>query len=135
MRQRWRPSELATSGCDNGEEIGAGAEVLPLRDSPNFGAEIVGLDIRECLRRGWAQGHEDGGAEYLDALVVTHGLLLFRSQLPRLTAEELVAFSKWFGSGQLHSARALVLCAIKRCVACQCTPCTRCHSRAQACPP
>lgn len=90
----------AVEGDDNA------AAVTPLQGSPNFGVEINGLDIRECLRRGWAQGHGDGGAEYLDALVATHGLLLFRNQLPRLTAKELVAFSKWFGSGQLHSAHA-----------------------------
>jgi alpha-ketoglutarate-dependent taurine dioxygenase len=85
---------------------GSVAAVVRLQGSPNFGVEITGLDIRECLRRGWAQGHEDGGAEYLDALVSTHGLLLFRNQLPRLTAEELITFSKWFGSGHLHSAHA-----------------------------
>jgi alpha-ketoglutarate-dependent taurine dioxygenase len=82
------------------------AEIVALAGSPSFGVEVKGLDIRACLRRGWAQGHEDGGAEYLDAVVATHGLVLFRNQLPTLTAEELVEFSKWFGSGKLHSARA-----------------------------
>ena len=68
------------------QTINGGAAVVPLRGSPHFGAQITGLDIRERLRAGWAKGHEDGGAEYLDALVATHGLLLFRNQLPRLSA-------------------------------------------------
>lgn len=80
-----RTSLNATAGDSQAEE-GGGAAVVALRGSPHFGAEITGLDIRERLRAGWSQGHEDGGAEYLDALVATHGLLLFRNQLPRLSA-------------------------------------------------
>lgn len=98
--------QQAAGAAGGGGGGGGAAAVVGLHGSPNFGVEITGLDIRECLQRGWARGHEDRGAEYLDALVTTHGLLLFRNQLPRLTAEELIAFSKWFGSGQLHSAHA-----------------------------
>lgn len=97
---------VAAAGDQQGVDDGS-VNVVPLPGAPNFGVEIVGLDIRACLRADWGQGHE--AVEYLDALVATHGLLLFRNQLPRLAAEELIAFSKWFGSGQLHSARTAAI--------------------------
>ena len=82
-----------------GEEA---ADIIPFAGSAGMGAEVVGLDLRACLFAGWGAGHES--VDVLRSAVTAHGLLLFRGQLPRLSADELVDFSKWFGCGRLHSA-------------------------------
>ena len=75
-----RPARAVAAAQQPEEE---GADIVPFGGPQDMGAEVTGLDIRTCLRAGWAQGHPDGGVEYLNEMVAEHKLLLFRNQLVR----------------------------------------------------
>lgn len=102
--------------------LGGGPEgALKLRalsGPQQMGAEVHGFSIRHALAAGWGApgptATSPGALGMLREALVSHGLLLFRGQLPRLSAEELVAFARWWGSGVLHAAHHVHPCAEHR---------------------